>query len=132
GAHPLGAPPRRVQPAADLLWVEGAGGWRAPLHESLGFSDLAGALGYPVVLVVAIRLGCLNHALLTAEAIRRDGLTLAGWVANVPDPPPRWREQSTSLEQRLDCPRLGTVTRSPDGRPDARGLDAGPVLAAAS
>lgn len=127
----LAATAGRLEADADILLVEGAGGWRVPLHESLGFSDLAGALGYPVVLVVAIRLGCLNHALLTAEAIRRDGLTLAGWVANVPDPPPRWREQSTSLEQRLDCPRLGTVTRSPDGRPDARGLDAGPVLAAA-
>lgn len=124
----LAAGARRLEAGADLLVTEGAGGWRVPLTEQTGFADLARALGYPVVLVVAIRLGCLNHALLTAEAVRRDGLALAGWVANVPDPPPRWREQIASLEQRLGCPSLGTVTRDAAGRPDARDLDAAPVL----
>lgn len=66
-----------------LMLVEGAGGWRVPLNEHENLSDLAIGLGFPVLLVVPIRLGCLNHAMLTAEAIRRDGLVLAGWVANM-------------------------------------------------
>jgi dethiobiotin synthetase len=65
-----------------LAVVEGAGGWRVPLNDSEYFSDFALALGFPVLLVVRIKLGCINHALLSAEAITRDGLTLCGWVAN--------------------------------------------------
>ena len=71
---------------ADAVVVEGAGGFHVPLTDTLTGADLAQALALPVVLVVGLRLGCLNHALLTAEAIRARGLTLAGWVANRVDP----------------------------------------------
>ncbi|MBM4217727.1 MAG: dethiobiotin synthase, partial [Gammaproteobacteria bacterium] len=70
----------------DCLVVEGAGGWQAPLGRNLSMSDLALALELPVILVVGLRLGCLNHAALSAQAIRRSGLRLAGWVGNRIDP----------------------------------------------
>ena len=68
--------------AADFTVIEGAGGWRVPLNDQQSFADIAIGLDIPVILVVDIKLGCLNHALLSAELIRRDGLRLAGWVAN--------------------------------------------------
>jgi dethiobiotin synthetase len=71
---------------ADLTLIEGAGGWRVPVSEHEFMSDLARALNLPVLLVVGMKLGCLNHALLTAEAIVRDGLTIAGWIATQRDP----------------------------------------------
>ena len=71
---------------ADFTLVEGAGGWRVPLLGRENLSDLARLLALPVVLVVGVRLGCINHALLSAEAILGDGLALVGWVANVVDP----------------------------------------------
>ncbi len=76
----------RLQTLADVVWVEGVGGFRVPLDERYDTADLARILALPVILVVGMRLGCLNHALLTAEAITRRGLTLAGWVANRIDP----------------------------------------------
>lgn len=66
----------------DVLLVEGAGGWLAPLSDELSMADLARQLGLPVILVVGMKLGCINHALLTAQAINASGATLAGWVAN--------------------------------------------------
>ena len=69
---------------ADAVVVEGAGGWQVPLSPHLRIADLAVALQLPVVLVVGLRLGCINHARLSAEAIRASGLTLAGWIANQP------------------------------------------------
>jgi dethiobiotin synthetase len=78
---------RSIVSFSDLVAVEGAGGWRAPIREpDQTMADVAGALGLPVLLVVGIRLGALNHALLTADAIDRSGLRLAGWVANPIDP----------------------------------------------
>ncbi len=71
---------------ADVVIVEGAGGWLAPIGDRETMEDVAIALGLPVVLVVGLRLGCINHTLLTAAAIRRSGLTLLGWVANPVDP----------------------------------------------
>lgn len=110
-AAPLADAVRAV--AADgheVLLVEGAGGWLVPLNDTETMADLAAALGYPVVLVVGMRLGCLNHALLTARAIRAAGLDLAGWVANVLDPPMAALEDNIrALEQRLPALRLGTV-----------------------
>ncbi len=93
-----------------LMLVEGAGGWRVPLNAGENLSDLAIALALPVVLVVPIRLGCLNHALLTAEAIRRDGLRLAGWVANMvrPEYAPGAALIET-LNQSLGAPCLGRL-----------------------
>lgn len=95
---------------ADFTLVEGAGGWRVPLAGQANLSDLPIALGLPVILVVGVRLGCINHALLTAEAIARDGLTLAGWVANIVDPhTSRLEENLATLAERLPAPCLGQV-----------------------
>lgn len=76
----------RLAAAADVVVVEGAGGWLAPIGPRATMADIAAALGLPVVLVVGLRLGCLNHALLTANAIREGGLPFAGWIANAVDP----------------------------------------------
>lgn len=94
----------------DTVLVEGAGGWLVPLNAGETMADLAVALGYPVILVVAMRLGCLNHALLTAAAIRASGLPLGGWVANgTADGMAAFEENLQTLEERLPAPRLGTV-----------------------
>ena len=105
----------RIATQADMVVVEGAGGWYVPIGEPPGpgqagptMADLAVALGLPVLLVVGIRLGCLNHALLTAEAIRGSGLRLAGWVANVIDPAfPDVEDYIQSLSIRLPVPCRG-------------------------
>ncbi|QXH57009.1 dethiobiotin synthase [Pseudomonas maumuensis] len=95
---------------ADFTLIEGAGGWRVPLSDHANLSDLAIALRLPVILVVGVRLGCINHALLSAEAIARDGLQLAGWVANIVDPrTSRLEENLSSLAERLPAPCLGRV-----------------------
>jgi dethiobiotin synthetase len=93
--------------AADRIVVEGVGGWQVPLNRTQSVADLAQRLGLPVVLVVGLRLGCLNHALLTAEAIRSCGLELAGWVANRIDPAfPCCDENIAALQERLAVPLL--------------------------
>ncbi|TXI30054.1 MAG: dethiobiotin synthase [Nitrosomonas oligotropha] len=95
---------------ADIVIVEGAGGFLVPVNQTQNGADLACALNLPVILVVGMRLGCLNHALLTAQAIRIAGLSLAGWVANCVDPQMRVPEENiATLEQRLACPLLGVV-----------------------
>ena len=97
---------------ADFTLIEGAGGWRVPLSGQATLSDLAIALKLPVILVVGVRLGCINHALLTAEAIARDGLQLAGWVANVIDArTSRLEENLATLAECLPAPCLGRVPR---------------------
>lgn len=94
----------------DFVVVEGAGGWRVPINHRETLASLPRLLNLPVILVVGMRLGCLNHALLTAEAIRRDGLPLAGWVANVIDPNmPALDECIATLEQVLPAPCLGHI-----------------------
>lgn len=105
------APARTLQRQADALVVEGAGGWRVPLNdEGETLADFARALGAPVVLVVGLRLGCLNHAALTAEAIRRDGLPLAGWIANHIDPTMTAADDNLAhLRAMLGAPLLGVV-----------------------
>ncbi len=98
---------------ADVVVVEGAGGWRVPINARETLADVARLLQKPVILVVRIRLGCLNHALLTAEAIRRDGLSLAGWVATVLDTvqsEEAIHAQYQSLIERLNAPCLGILT----------------------
>ena len=95
---------------ADRVIVEGAGGFLVPVNQYQTGADLAQTLNLPVILVVGMRLGCLNHALLTAQAVRATGSTLAGWVANCIDPQMLAEaENITTLEQRLDCPLLGVV-----------------------
>lgn len=95
---------------ADFTVIEGAGGWQVPLSDTETMANLAAGLNYPVILVVGIRLGCINHALLTAAAIRQSGLHLAGWVANHIDADmPVATENVQTLEQRLDAPLIGRV-----------------------
>ncbi|MCK9469628.1 MAG: dethiobiotin synthase [Porticoccaceae bacterium] len=99
-----------LQTDVDWLLVEGAGGWRVPLNEKETVADLAKAFGFPVVLVVAMRLGCINHALLSAEAIRADGLQLAGWIANSTTAEMhRYADNVATLKQRLKAPLLGEI-----------------------
>lgn len=95
---------------ADFTLIEGAGSWQVPISESEFLSDLAMALNLPVILVVGVKLGCINHALLTAQAIIDDGLKLAGWVANVTDPNcARLKEVLATLEKQISAPCLGQV-----------------------
>jgi len=95
---------------ADFTVIEGAGGWQVPLNQSETMADLAAGLNCPVVLVVGMRLGCINHALLTAAAIRRDGLQLAGWIANHIDADMAVADENVvALEQRLDAPLTGRI-----------------------
>jgi dethiobiotin synthetase len=104
----IAAAARDLAADADLLLVEGVGGFRVPLGDDIDTADLAVRLGLPVILVVGLRLGCLNHALLTAEAIRSRGLKLAGWIANGIDPDMPWPEENiTALKERLGAPLLG-------------------------
>lgn len=98
-----------MQPA-DLVLIEGAGGWRVPLNPRESLARLPQLLGLDVILVVGMRLGCISHAILTAEAIARDGLRLAGWVANRIDPDlPCADENRATLEQLFRAPLLGSV-----------------------
>jgi len=102
----------------DLVVLEGAGGWRVPINERETLADVARELNCAVVIVVGMRLGCLNHTLLTIEAIRRDGLKIAGWVANIIDPDmPRLDENIDTLKQRIAEPCLGTVPKLKDISP---------------
>lgn len=123
----LAGPVRQVLALqADFTLVEGAGGWRVPLagHETL--ADLAAMLELPVILVVGVRLGCISHALLTAEAIERDGLRLAGWVANIVDPATSRIEQTIeTLHTHLPAPCLGCIPHLSVASAEAvsRGLD---------
>ena len=99
----------------DTVVVEGAGGWRVPINSRETLADVARELECAVIVVVGMRLGCLNHALLTMEAIRRDGLQIAGWVANILDPEmPRLQENIDTLKQCINEPCLGTVPRIDD------------------
>ncbi len=102
------------QTPRDVTLIEGAGGWRVPLNAQEDFADLAMALELPVILVVGLKLGCLNHARLTAEAIRADGLVIAGWAGSVVDPAfaadtARFEANIAHLNARLAAPCLGII-----------------------
>jgi dethiobiotin synthetase len=106
---------QQLQQQADVVLIEGAGGWLAPLNDEAFMADLAAMLGFPVILVVGMRLGCINHALLTAQAIRAKGLTLAGWVANRVDPAmARYEENLSTLQNTLGAPLIGQIAHHPD------------------
>ncbi len=112
---------RELMQLADAVVVEGAGGFLVPLSQTETGADLAQALGLPVLLVVGLRLGCLNHALLTAEAIRARGLMLAGWVANHVDASMLAQEDNIAyLQQKLQAPLLATIPYQ--STPDPRAL----------
>lgn len=111
---------------ADVVIVEGAGGFVVPLNAGQDSADLAQQLALPVILVVGMRLGCLNHALLTVEAIASRGLTLAGWVANVVDAEMAMLDENiAALQQRIAAPLLGVVPylAQPDAREASKRLD---------
>lgn len=112
---------QRLIGRADVIITEGAGGWLVPLSDQTDMADLAAAIGDPVLLVVGMRLGCLNHALLTAESIRSRGAKIAGWVANRLDPSMEaFDENLGCLESRLPCPRIGLIPWLQEGDPEAR------------
>jgi dethiobiotin synthetase len=101
---------RTLALAADAVVVEGAGGWLVPIGAAATMANVAHDLRLPVILVVAMRLGCINHALLTAGAISASGLALAGWVAN--DPGPAMPERAASVHaicERIGAPRLADL-----------------------
>lgn len=101
-----------LQRHADCVIVEGVGGFRVPLADGWDTADLARTLQLPVVLVVGLRLGCINHALLTAEAVLARGLELVGWVANsTHDDMPYEAENIQAIAQRLNAPLWGHVPR---------------------
>lgn len=112
----------QLRELVEVVWVEGVGGFRVPLDERTDTTDLVQALALPVILVVGMRLGCLNHALLTAEAIRARGIRLAGWVANRIEPAmARFEANMETLSARLDAPLLGVT---PYGASSARAAGA--------
>ncbi len=104
---------------ADVVIIEGVGGFKVPLNNNQDIADLALQLGLPVILVVGMRLGCLNHALLTASAIEACGLKCAGWVANVLNTDMlAVQDNIVALQQRLAAPLIGVVPWQL--QPDAR------------
>ncbi len=110
---------RELAGQADEVIVEGAGGFCVPLNDRQTSADLARQLGLPVILVVGMRLGCLNHALLTMHAIAHYQLECAGWVANVLDAGmPALQENIQALRERIAAPLLGVIPCQP--QPDAR------------
>lgn len=122
---------RSLAEGGDFMVVEGVGGFCVPLGREADTAHLARLIGLPVVMVVGMRLGCLNHALLTAQAIGHAGLELKGWIANASDPGmSAYQENVAALAARLDGPLLGQLPYSPhgDARLLARNLDIGPLL----
>ena len=110
----------RLADRADALIVEGVGGWAAPLSASLMQADLVRALQLPVVLVVGLRLGCLNHAWLSARAIAADGIHLAGWIASHVDPEmQRVEDNLAMLRERMPGSCWGVLPHAPDADPVA-------------
>ena len=115
-------------PEEALAVVEGAGGWLVPTAPGETLADLAVALGLPVVLVVGLRLGCLNHALLTVENIERRGLPLAGWVANRIDPEMAAPDANRdTLRERITAPLLAELPHAPNATPEDIGYRLGPA-----
>ncbi|KVP10271.1 dethiobiotin synthase [Burkholderia ubonensis] len=115
---------REALTRADVVVVEGAGGFRVPLTGTRDMADLAVALGAPVVLVVGVRLGCISHALLTADAIRQRGLTLAGWVANHVDPAMAFQDENVAtlrdwLAREHGAPLIGRIPHLAPAAPES-------------
>jgi dethiobiotin synthetase len=106
----------RLAAQADCVVVEGVGGWAAPLSDTLLQAELARAFALPVVLVVGLRLGCLNHAFLSARAIADDGLQLVGWIGNAIDPDMARRDDNLALlAAGLPAPCWGVLPHAPEG-----------------
>ncbi|MCE0488750.1 dethiobiotin synthase [Pantoea sp. Mb-10] len=111
----LSAGLRTLEQQADWVLVEGAGGWFTPLSATQTYADWVKAEQLDVILVVGVKLGCINHAMLTALAIQASGLRLAGWIANGIQPPgTRHQAYLDTLRARLDAPMLGEIPHLPD------------------
>ncbi|KVV47605.1 dethiobiotin synthetase [Burkholderia ubonensis] len=115
---------REALTRADVVVVEGAGGFRVPLTGTRDMADLAVALGVPVLLVVGVRLGCISHALLSADAIRQRGLTLAGWVANHVDPAMSFQDENVAtlrdwLAREHGAPLIGRIPHLAPAAPES-------------
>ncbi|ABF13909.1 dethiobiotin synthase [Candidatus Palibaumannia cicadellinicola] len=99
-----------IEQKSDWIVVEGAGGWFTPLGEGILYSDWVNYEKLPVILVIGMKLGCINHALLTALAIRQFGLQLVGWIANHIQPTTTWSQHYLAeLRNRLDAPLIGDI-----------------------
>ncbi|WP_192458489.1 dethiobiotin synthase [Musicola keenii] len=106
----LSAGLRQLGQQADWVLTEGAGGWFTPLSETATFADWVRQEQLPVILVVGVKLGCINHAMLTAQAVVQAGLPLAGWIANDVAPPGRYHHAYLqTLQQRIPAPFLGEI-----------------------
>lgn len=123
----LSAGLRALEAQADWVLVEGAGGWFTPLSPTLTLADWVRDEQLPVILVVGVKLGCINHAVLTAQAVKQAGLRLAGWIANDVVPPGRRHaEYLSTLQRMLPAPLLGEIPwlgESVDDRPLGGYLD---------
>jgi dethiobiotin synthetase len=109
----------RARSVADLVVVEGIGGWLVPLTETTTVADMVCELRLPVVLVIGMRLGCLSHALLTTESIAAHGVDLLGWIANELDPAMLALDQNVdALRQRIHAPMLGRLPYATGASPD--------------
>jgi len=120
---------RDLEARADVVIVEGVGGWAVPLGKALAVSDLPAYLGIPVVMVVGLRLGCLNHALLTSAAIASSGLSLVGWIGSRIDPVMAVADENiASLAERIEAPCLGVLPwlNNPSATASARYLEIDP------
>ena len=108
-----------MKSAGDIMVIEGIGGWRVPISDEYYLSEFVKRLNLPVILVVGVKLGCINHALLTAEAIYSDGLSLCGWGSNHLDRVYPAREETVStLKKRLNCPHIADFGYCRDFDPD--------------
>lgn len=119
--EPVATAYRQLAAMADRLVVEGVGGWAVPLSATLMQADLVRALALPVVLVVGVRLGCINHALMSARAILTDGCVLTAWIANRIDPAMAAADANIeTLRERIPAPLLGVIAhRNEIGNGDA-------------
>ena len=110
---------QNLKKRTDFLFIEGAGGYLVPLNEKETIADLVDVLNIPVILVVGIKLGCINHSLLTVEAILSRGQKLFGWIANIVDKDMLVADENiSSLKQRIKQPLIGTIPYSPDKKLD--------------
>ena len=111
---------RALEAQAEWVLVEGAGGWYTPLSETQTYADWVAQEQLPVILVVGVKLGCINHAMLTADAVQARGLRLAGWIANDIEPPgKRHQAYMATLKQRIPAPFLGEIPWLPDAAAQA-------------
>jgi dethiobiotin synthetase len=95
---------------ADLTLIEGAGGWQVPLNQEEFVGDIVKRLNIPVILIVGMKLGCLNHALLTVKALHDEGIVLHGWIANQLNPQmPVFTENLNTLREKIDAPLVATI-----------------------